>query len=129
MNDRVFDDVIRRALSELHNQPGRAGAVSGYCAVARLRGSPAADDLAARLAGQFDLDVLEEARRRVRRRVEPATWAAYVGMAEQGLPGLEVARLTGLTVQKVYVAKHRVLRLLQEEVRRLRGGPQPPTPR
>jgi hypothetical protein len=32
-----------------------------------------------------------------------------------------VARRTGLRAERVYVAKHRVLKLLQEEVRRLKG--------
>jgi RNA polymerase sigma-70 factor (ECF subfamily) len=122
--------LARHALCELRAEQHRGGGGSGDSAVDRLLGSQEApDELAARLEQQFDLDLLEEARGRVRRRVEPATWDAYVGAAEEYLPGLEVSRRTGLKVHQVYVAKGRVLRLLQEEVHRLKGETPSPQPR
>jgi RNA polymerase sigma-70 factor (ECF subfamily) len=132
MRDFVYDPggsfrawlrtLARHALSELDREEARQGRGRGDSAIARLlERQEAHADLEARLGEQFDLDALEEARCRVQRRVEPTTWECYVGTAEEGQPGLEVSRRTGLPVDQVYVAKSRVLRLLQEEVRRLLG--------
>jgi RNA polymerase sigma-70 factor (ECF subfamily) len=80
---------------------------------------PAREDLARRLEEQFDHELLEAAFGRVRLRVEPHTWEAFRLTALEGLPGAEAARRTGLPVTHVFVAKHRVERLVQEEVQRL----------
>jgi RNA polymerase sigma-70 factor (ECF subfamily) len=114
--------LTRHAWCELEREQGRPGQGSGDSAVARLvESQEAREDLVARLAEQFDLDLLEEARCRVRRRVEPATWQAYALTAEEGRTGAEAAARTGLHVEQVYVAKCRVLKLLTEEVQRLQG--------
>jgi RNA polymerase sigma-70 factor (ECF subfamily) len=114
--------LARHALSELRAEQHRPGGGTGDSAVARwLESQEAHDDLAARLQKQFDLDALEEARWRVRRRVEPATWEAYRLTAEEGLKAPEVARRTGLQVEQVYAAKSRALKMLREELERLKG--------
>jgi RNA polymerase sigma factor (sigma-70 family) len=73
-------------------------------------------DLEARLAAEFDLELLEQAKANVRGRVEPNTWRAYVEMAEQGRKGADVARELGMKVGAVHQAKYNVLNLLREEV-------------
>jgi RNA polymerase sigma-70 factor (ECF subfamily) len=99
--------------------PGRG---SGDDEVVRLLDRlPAREDLAARLEEQFDHELLEEACGRVRLRVEARTWEAFRLTALEGLPGAEAARRTGLPVAHVFMAKHRVEKLLQEEVQRLDG--------
>ena len=47
---------------------------------------------------------------------EPATWQAFWRVVTQGESGVEVARDLGMSVNAVYVAKHRVLRRLREEL-------------
>jgi RNA polymerase sigma-70 factor (ECF subfamily) len=85
-----------------------------------LLGTTAArDDLAGGLEEQLDRELLEEAGCRVRLRVAPATWDAFRLTAVEGLSGQEAARRTGLSVGQVYVARHRVERLLREEVQKL----------
>ena len=74
-------------------------------------------DLEARLAAEYDLELLEKAKENVRRRVEPNTWCAYVETAEQGRRGAEVARELGISVGAVHQAKYNVLTQLREEVR------------
>jgi RNA polymerase sigma-70 factor (ECF subfamily) len=112
--------LARGVLRDYLKGQGRPGSGSGDPAVARLLGRlEAHDDLGQRLREQFDLDVLERAACRVRRRVEGHVWQAWHGSAVEGLPGAEVARRTGLPVGQVYVAKLRVQRLLREEIRRL----------
>ena len=47
----------------------------------------ARDDLVRRLDGEFDMELLEEAGRRVRAAVAPRTWEAYRLTAVEGLSG------------------------------------------
>jgi RNA polymerase sigma factor (sigma-70 family) len=74
-------------------------------------------DLEARLAAEFDLELLEQAKANVRSRVEPKTWRAYVEMAEKGRKGADVAGELGKSVGAVHTARWQVLKLLQEEVK------------
>ena len=89
----------------------------------RLHGLPARDDLMRRLEEQFDLELLEEASRRVRGRVQPRTWHAYELTAVECLSGAEAATRLGMSVAAVFTAKASVLRMLREETRELEGGP------
>ena len=77
----------------------------------------ARDDLVRRLEEEFDLELLEEASRRVRRTVAPSTWEAYRLTAIEGLSGAEAARRLGMKVATVFVAKSSVLARLKEEVK------------
>ncbi len=84
----------------------------------------ARDDLARRLEREFDLELLEEASRRVQTRVASRTWDAYRLTAVEGVAGAEAAGRLGLSVAAVYMAKSNVLALLRDEVKNLdRPGP------
>jgi RNA polymerase sigma-70 factor (ECF subfamily) len=98
---------------------GRAG--GGDEAEERLHTLPARDELVARLEGQFDREVLEEASARVRLRVEADTWEAFRLTAVEGVPTAEAAQRLGKQLASVYKARARVQKLLQDEVRRLEG--------
>ncbi len=74
----------------------------------------ARDDLARRLEAEFDLELLEEAERRVRRRVAPHTWEAYRLTAIEGLSGAEAAARLGMKVAAVFVSRSHVTRHLQQ---------------
>ncbi|GAB5402264.1 MAG: sigma-70 family RNA polymerase sigma factor [Aureliella sp.] len=56
---------------------------------------------------------------RVRRRLAPATWAAFEATAILGRPAAEVSESTGLSIGAVYVARSRAMKLLAQEVERL----------
>ena len=56
-----------------------------------IEGQEAREDLVKRIEREFDLELWEEAERRVRKRVESQTWEAYRLVAVEGLPGIEVA--------------------------------------
>jgi RNA polymerase sigma factor (sigma-70 family) len=73
-------------------------------------------DLEARLAAEYDLELLELAKANVRNRVEDRTWSAFVETAERGRRPAEVARALGMKVGTVYQAKHSVLTALGREV-------------
>jgi RNA polymerase sigma-70 factor (ECF subfamily) len=115
--------VARHALSAYLDRQRRPGRGSGDTQVHEQLASVAArDDLLARLEEGFDLEVLDEAARRVRLRVEPRTWEAFELTARGGLSGAEASARVGMQVSQVYVARRRVQRMLQEEVRRLEQG-------
>ncbi len=82
----------------------------------------ARNDLNARLADEFDLELLEEAKQKVRDRVEPRTWSVYVQTAEQSRRPAEVAREFGMPVGAVYKAKCVVLNALREQVKARAGA-------
>ena len=87
------------------------------------------EDLGRRLAAEFDLELLDEAQRRVRRRVAPHTWEAYRLTALEGVSAAEAAARLGVKVAAVFVSRSRVTKQLQHEVKALENQPgavQPP---
>ena len=88
-----------------------------------------AEDLSRRLEAEFDLELLEEAERRVRRRVAPHTWEAYRLTAIEGLSGTDAAARLGMKATAVFVSRGRVTEQLQREIKALENSPdsgQPP---
>jgi RNA polymerase sigma factor (sigma-70 family) len=83
----------------------------------------AEDDLEARLNAMFDLERLAEAKDRVRARVKPATWSAYVETAERGRKATEVSRELGMSFGAVHQAKHKVIKSLRREIEDLESLP------
>jgi RNA polymerase sigma factor (sigma-70 family) len=106
--------LARHALSDYCDARKRVGAVGGSQAVELLQSIEARDDLVKQLDNEFDREVLEEA-------VSPKTWRVFELTAHEGRSGAEVAAEVGMTVAAVFVAKGRVQKLLQEEVRQLEG--------
>jgi RNA polymerase sigma factor (sigma-70 family) len=112
--------VARHAWADFVTIRERAGRGSGsehtHDLLHRLS---ARDDLLARLASAFDLEMYEEAAARVRARVHARTWEAYHCTAVEGMSGQEVATALGMTIANVFVAKSSVLKLLRTEIQRL----------
>jgi RNA polymerase sigma-70 factor (ECF subfamily) len=78
----------------------------------------AREDLAARLAAEFDLEQFERAKDVVRSRVKPHTWAAYLATAEEHRRPADVARELGIKVGTVFQAKYSVITQLRQEIER-----------
>jgi RNA polymerase sigma-70 factor (ECF subfamily) len=87
----------------------------------------ARDDLRRRLEEEFDLELLEIVKPRVRGRVEPRTWEAYRLTAEEQLSGAEAGARLGLKVATVFVARSKVQKMLREELHNLEEPPDVPT--
>jgi RNA polymerase sigma-70 factor (ECF subfamily) len=68
----------------------------------------------------FDRELLDLAMRRVEKRVKPLTWQAFRFTVIDNRPGAEVGKKLGMPVAHVFVAKHRVQKMLEEEVRNLK---------
>jgi RNA polymerase sigma-70 factor (ECF subfamily) len=83
----------------------------------------AQSDLERQLEDAFDRELLEVAMRRIKGRTKPANWEAFQLTAVDGLSGAEAAQKLGIPVGHVFVAKHRVQKQLQDEVRILKNEP------
>lgn len=95
---------------------------SGDSAImARLNSAEARTDLEARVEAAFDRELLDLAVARVRERVADATWRAFQRTAFDMASPAEVAEELGVRVSQVYLSKHRVQKLLTEEVAALEG--------
>jgi RNA polymerase sigma-70 factor (ECF subfamily) len=69
--------------------------------------------------GEWRENLLRAALERVRQTVNPAHYEMYHLHVVQGLPPRETARALGVSTAAVYLARHRVGRLLQREIRKL----------
>ena len=87
----------------------------------QLQTVEAREDLAARVEATFDKELLEMALVRARGRVADTTWQAFKLAALDGVAPQTVADQLGVRVSQVYLAKHRVQKLVQEEIRAIEG--------
>jgi len=87
----------------------------------QLQSLEAREDLAARVEATFDKELLEMALLRAKERVADTTWQAFRMAALESIAPQEVADQLGVRVSQVYLAKHRVQKLVQEEIRALEG--------
>jgi RNA polymerase sigma factor (sigma-70 family) len=98
----------------------KAGAAAGGSQVLQLlQTAEAREDLVHRLDEEFDRELFEEAMARVRMRVTPRTWEAFERTALHGESGADAARAVGMKVATVFVARSKVQKMLQEELRKL----------
>jgi RNA polymerase sigma-70 factor (ECF subfamily) len=81
-----------------------------------LNNVEARDDLARRLAEEFDQELLERAMQEVKSLVEPHTWEAFRLTAQEGLSGAEAAARLNMAVTAVFKARSRVQQMLRERV-------------
>jgi len=115
--------VTRHAWLAFREQQGKLGQGSGDTRVLeQLYSVAAGDDLVKRLEEGFDHELLVEAVRRVRLRVEPRTWEAFRLTVEEGLSGAEASARIDMRVSQVYVAKRRVQQMLRAALRDLENG-------
>jgi RNA polymerase sigma-70 factor (ECF subfamily) len=101
-------------------RPGRGSGDSGV--LPQLHAVAARDDLAAKLEEEFDRELLDFALLRVAQRVEPHTWQAFHQTAMEGRSAAETAARLSVPVATVYVARSRVQKMVQEEIRQLESG-------
>lgn len=97
-----------------------AGTVDAAC-LALLRSDAACEDFLRQLEKECDRELLEKAMELVRLRVQPHTWQAFSLMALDGLPAAEVAGRLSMKPGAVFVARSKVQRMLQDEMRRMDG--------
>ncbi len=90
--------------------------------IQRLESLEARADLKRRSEETFDRELMEMAIEKVQNRVTPTTWEAFRLTALEGLSGAEASQQLAASVASVFVSKHRVQKLLKEEIRRLEAS-------
>lgn len=86
-----------------------------------LESQAVGEDFLQELEKESDRELLELAIKLVRLRIQPHTWEAFRLMALEELPAAEVAARLKMKVGTVFVARSKVQKMLQEEIRRLNG--------
>jgi RNA polymerase sigma factor (sigma-70 family) len=114
--------ITQRALSDFI--ANRSRAVGDQSITLLLENIEARADLERRIEEIFNHELLELAISRVRERIAPSTWDAFRLVAFEGRSGAEAAQLLRIPVASVFVAKHRVQKMLKEEVAQLEGPPE-----
>lgn len=103
--------VTRRRLGRFFERSGRATA--GGDALAQCSAAAPPD---AEWTAEFNAHILRIALDRIRPHFEAATWRAFELAWIENRSALETADVLGLPIEKVYVAKSRILKRLEEEV-------------
>jgi RNA polymerase sigma factor (sigma-70 family) len=98
-------------------RPGQGSGGDG--ARAWLSAVEARDDLEKWIAAAGDEELFKEAAVRVQLRVEPRTWDAFRLLALEGRSGAEAAKILGMKVGALFVARSKIQRMLREELARL----------
>ena len=105
--------ITQHAVSDLIASRARAVRINSMPVLESIE---ARADLDRRIEEIFDRELLELAIAKVRGRVASATWDAFRLMTFEGCSGAETSELLGIPVASVFVAKHRVQKLLKEEI-------------
>ncbi len=110
--------ITQRVLSDLVASRRRS---VGNLAISVLEQVEARADLERHIAEILDRELLDLAITRVRARVAASTWNAFHLLAFENQTVAQASHTLGMPVATVFVAKHRVQKLLKEEIRKLEG--------
>ncbi len=80
---------------------------------------PAVPDLDALWDAEWEKNLLEAAMAKVKRRLDPQKYQIFDLYVNKDWPPEKVAAAFGVSVDQVYLAKHRTTELIKEEVKRL----------
>ncbi len=114
---RIHDQLRKRRPEEasVHRKPQNTDRTS---TVERVPG-PESERLAALWEEKWKKDLFERALQRVKTRADEKQFQIFDLYVLQRWPARQVARSLGVSLPRVYVTKHRMARLLAQEVRRL----------
>lgn len=118
-NWRVIDRIRKRL-------PGGATPIALDSAAAKLVdeiANPGASDLELLWDEEWQKNLLDAALERVKRRVNPEHYQIFYLLLVKQQPPRKIASLLKISVGRVYVAKHRVGALVQQEIKTLTRNP------
>ncbi len=114
--------VTENAIRDYANAGTGADARGGSSVFSVLRNEPDRRQLAASLEAAFDLELLDEAKRRVKARVTATRWQSWEIPTTEAASGKEIAARLGISVGTLYANRNQVQKLIQQEVAILESG-------
>ena len=115
---RIIDQLRKRSPAQPLPDPAFDDDRTATAYLDRLAGG-AAPDLEKVWSEEWEKLVLAEALERVKRQVRPEHYQIFDLYALKGMTVSEVAKLLSVSVAQVYLAKHRVAKLVRKEVLKL----------
>ena len=116
----VTENAVKDFVKSLNDRKVGAG---GSAILQKLAQVEATAELEKRLQDAFDLELADEAMRRIRSRVSEDRWLAWQMTSQERLTGAEVAARLNMKVVSVYTVRNQVQKLIREEVAKLEGRP------
>ena len=115
VTNNAIRDYVKQQRAEV-----REGNTALLRHLSNLQSASAIDELAAEIDAESAQEILREAEVRVQLRVAVETWEAYRMTAVESVKPSVVSEKIGMKTSEVYVAKSRVIRMLREEVMRIK---------
>lgn len=114
---RIIDQLRKRELPAA--VPGHPEETqTGTRAVDKII-DPASQDMDALWNAEWERNLLEAAISKLKRRLDPQKYQVFDLYVNKDWPAEKVAATFGISVDQVYLTKHRTLELIKEEVKRL----------
>ncbi len=117
---RIIDQLRKRLPVDRHLEVAAEDDTTATALLDQLSGG-VAPDLERAWSDEWEQVVLAAALERVKQQVRPEQFQMFDLYALEGMPVAEVARLLGISLPRVYLAKHRVGKLLKAELQRLQA--------
>jgi RNA polymerase sigma-70 factor (ECF subfamily) len=121
----VVNNAVQDFLRDLGRRPGARGSGDSDVQQCLEQIESPTDTLVQELHDSFQakMNEAEQIMERVRQRVTPENWQIFWLTTVEGRPSQEVAAQFGKSVAAVYMAKNRIVKMLQAEGDKLRGQP------
>ena len=117
---RIINQLKKRGAEAKRLAPGQLVAVrADETATLERIPDPAGGDLEAIWETEWEAHLVHAAVERVKRRVDPAQFQIFQLSCLEGWPVRKVAQTLGVNVGRVYLARHRLGRLLKQEIQSL----------
>jgi RNA polymerase sigma-70 factor (ECF subfamily) len=115
---RIIDHVRKRSRTP-QNEPEALHEGETQCMGAAMMVDPSGNTLDALWEAEWQKTLYEAALAAVRRRIEPLTFQLFDFYVNKEWPPAKVASTFNVSVDQVYLAKHRITEMLKQEVARL----------
>jgi RNA polymerase sigma factor (sigma-70 family) len=115
---RIVDQFRKRGPLRQHKRSGDSRSATGTATVEGVP-DPAGVSLDQLWEEEWQANLLDAAMHQVKRRLDPQKYQVFDCCVKKGWAAPKVAAAFGLSVEQVYVAKHRITQLVKDEVARL----------
>ncbi len=116
---RIIDQLRKRGPLSRHHNRSSASSTSTRTATIEAVPDPAGASLDQLWEEEWQTNLLKAAMGQVKRRLDPQRYQVFDCYVNKGWAASKVAAAFGVSIDQVYVAKHRITQLVKDEVARL----------